>query len=129
MILTRTDPLGYFKVRYSKNNNGTNFKHTDIDKLPLLSYRFAEGDNWKATDYRVSERMEEIAEWHDKYWEKRPAPSSFMNRGLYEKDLEDTIMNALNDLNERWLVKLEKEFEEAFDDKLLGFLSGQKQNR
>lgn len=128
-MFTKADPLWYFKVRYSKNNTGTNFKHTDIDKLPSLSYRFSEGSNWKATDYRVATRWEDVSQWFEKYWETRPNPNSAVNRGLYEKDLEQAILSAISELNERWTVKLEREFEEAFDDKLLGFLSGEKQNK
>lgn len=127
-MFTKADPLWYFKVRYSKNNTGTNFKHTDIDKLPSLSYRFAEGSNWKATDYRVETRWKDVYQWYEKYWETRPSPNSVVNRGLYEKDLEQAILSAISELNERWTVKLEREFEEAFDEKLLGFLSGEKKN-
>lgn len=125
---TKTDALWYFKLRYSKNDNGTKFKHTEVDKLPSLSYQFSEGNNWKATDYRVLSKHEEITEWFNGYWENRPSPNSFVNRGLYEKELEKVILSAISELNERWTEKLKRDFEEAFDDKVLGFFSGQKQN-
>jgi hypothetical protein len=127
-MYSKADPLWYFKIRLSKNDTGTRFKHTEIDKLPSLQYRFAEGNNWKATDYRVSTKWKEISQWFDKYWESRPNPNSVVNRGLYERELEKVVLDAISQLNERWNTKLEREFEETFDDKMLGFLSGTKQN-
>ena len=126
---TKNKPLKYFKLIYSRNGTGTTFKHTHVDKLPSLSYRFAEGDNWKATDYRVSTRWDDVIKWHENYWETRSTPTSYVNEGLYNKELEKVVTEAIRELNERWTVKLEREFEEAFDDKLLGFLSGEKQNK
>jgi hypothetical protein len=37
-------------------------------------------------------------------------------------------LSAIESLNLRWTEKIEREFEEQFDDKMLGFLSGTKQN-
>ena len=127
-MFTKAEPLWYFKFQHSKNDTGTKFKHTVVDKLPSLHYRFAEGSNWNASDYRVTAKLDEIYKWFDNYWESRPNPKSVVNRGLYEKELEDTILKAYEELNKRWNLKLEKDFEEAFDDKLLGFMSGVKQN-
>ena len=127
-MYTKADPLWYFKLQYSKNGNGTRFKHTEVDKLPSLHYRFAHENNWKATDYRVTTKWDDINKWFEKYWENRPTPSSIVNRGLYEKELEETILTAIESLNLRWTEKIEREFESQFDDKMLGFLSGTKQN-
>ena len=127
-MYTKKQALWYFKFQHSKNDTGTKFKHTVVDSLPTLSYRFAEGKNWKATDYRVKANKDEIYKWFDNYWESRPNPNSVVNRGLYEKELEEAILKAYNELNERWNEKLEREFEHHFDDKLLGFMSGEKQN-
>ena len=125
-MFTPNEPLWYFKFQYSINSNGSRFSHTIIDKLPNLHYRFALGSNWRATDYRVTTKAKEIEVWFKNYWETRPSPNSVVNRGLYEKELELTIRQAYEELNEKWNKKLEAEFEQHFDDSLLSFLSGNK---
>jgi hypothetical protein len=127
-MFTPATLLNYFKFQYSNNSNGTRFKNTTIDKLPTLHYRFGEGNNWAATDLRVTAKQSEIQKWFDNYWETRPNPNSFVNQGLYEKELEEAILSAYNNLNEKWTKKLEKEFELEFQDETLGFFSGKKQN-
>jgi hypothetical protein len=117
-------PFEYFKFQYSKNTNGSRFTHTVIDKLPQLSYRFAEGSNWKATDYRITAQKDAIYKWFEGYWDNKSNSNFLDNQTLYERDLEQAILNAYEEVNKKWTAKLEKELEENFDEKVLGFLSG-----
>jgi len=127
-VFTKAEPLWYFKFQHSKNETGSRFSHTVVDKLPSLHYRFAVDKNWTANDYRVTTKMKEIETWFNNYWETKPTPNSIVNRGLYEKELELAITEAYKNLNEKWNKKLEVEFENHFSDDLLGFMSGKKQN-
>jgi hypothetical protein len=127
-VYTKAEPLWYFKFQLSKNETGSRFSHTVVDKLPCLHYRFALGSNWTANDYRVTTKMKEVETWFDNYWETKETPSSIVNRGLYEKELELAITEAYKNLNEKWNKKVEADFEKHFDDDLLGFMSGKKQN-
>ena len=125
-MFTRPDPLWYFKFQYGICHTGKNFKTTVIDKLPSLQYRFGIGGNWKATDLRVTSKMDAAQKWFDDYWERSPSTNSYVNRGLFEKELEETIINAYTKLIEKWTEKLEREFEHDFEDKLLGFVQGER---
>lgn len=111
---TQPSKLEYFKFQYSKNSNGTRFNNTVIDQLPQLSYRFAEGNNWSATDSRILNRADEINEWFKKYWEIRNE-DNIRNDELYEKELEEAILSTYETLKERWINKIEQEFEREFD--------------
>jgi len=121
---TPTEPLSYFKFQYSKNSSGSRFTHTNIDKLPMLYYRHAEGNNWNANDLRVTNNMEAIYKWFENYWEIKSSPNAYNNCTQYELELEQSILEAYKNLNEKWMKKLEAEFEEKFDDKLIEFLNG-----
>lgn len=126
-MFTPNGLLGYFKFQYSINKNGTRFSHTCIDRLPSLHYRHGYGTNWAANDYRVTTKVNEISEWFNRYWDTRASSTSGSNQDLYEAELEQAILDAYNKLNEKWTKKLEHEFEQAFDNKILGFLNaGQK---
>ena len=111
---TQPSKLEYFKFQYSKNSTGTRFNNTVIDQLPQLSYRFAEGNNWSATDSRILNRADEINEWFKKYWEIRNE-DNIRNDELYEKELEEAILSTYETLKERWINKIEQEFEREFD--------------
>jgi len=119
---TQPSPLEYFKFQYSRNSNGSRFSHTIIDKLPQLSYRFAEGENWKATDYRIKDKWSEMDSWFQNYWNLR-LTNNKRNDELFEEELEQAILGAYENLKERWTKKLEKEFELEFEEAVVKFLN------
>ena len=119
---TPPSPLEYFKFQYSRNTNGSRFCHTIIDKLPQLSYRFAEGENWNATDYRIKDKWSEMDSWFQNYWSLR-LTNNRRNDELFEEELEQAILGAYENLKERWTKKLEKEFEIEFEEAVVKFLN------
>jgi hypothetical protein len=127
-MFTSSDPLEYFKFQYGRSTTGKNFKSTVINKYPALSYRFGENGNWLIDDLRFRSNEKEALEWLKNYWRSRPA-GSLVNGEAYEYDLEQAVLKAYDEVNEKWNKKLEREFEERFDDRLLGFMSGEKQNK
>ena len=121
-MFTRPEPLTYFKFQYGINRNGNRFSNTVIDKLPHLGYRFAEGDNWNANDYRIKNKVSEMDAWFKKYWTITDA-NRVRNDLAYEEDLEKAILNAYESVKENWNKKLEKEFEKEFAEDLVKFLN------
>ena len=119
---TQPSPLEYFKFQYSRNSNGSRFSHTIIDKLPQLSYIFSEGENWKATDYRIKDKWSEMDSWFQNYWNLR-LTNNKRNDELFEEELEQAILGAYENLKERWTKKLEKEFELEFEEAVVKFLN------
>ena len=121
-MFTRPEPLTYFKFQYSVNRNGNRFSNTVIDKLPHLGYRFTEGDNWNANDYRIKNKVSEMDAWFKKYWATTDA-NRVRNDVAYEEDLEKAILNAYEAVKENWNKKLEKDFEKEFAEDLVKFLN------
>ncbi len=117
---TPANPLEYFKFQYSRNTNGSRFSHTVVDKLPHISYRFAVGSNWNATDERIKNRWVEMDRWFQNYWNLRK--DGRRNGELFEEELEQSILNAYESLKEKWTEKLEEEFESEFEEDLTKFL-------
>ena len=114
--------LTSFKFQYSKSLSGNRFSHTVIDKFPTLSYRFAEGDNWKATDYRIKDKWNEMSKWFENYWGLR-SPNNRANGDLFEDELEDAILCAYEKVKEKWILKLERDFEKEFEEDVVKFLN------
>jgi hypothetical protein len=114
-------PLKSFKFQYSKNLIGARFSHTVIDKYPSLSYRFSQGDNWKATDYRIKDKWTEVSKWFDNYWDLR-CPNNRTNGDLFEDELEDVILKSYEKIKEKWTLKMERDFEKEFAEDLVKFL-------
>ena len=115
-------PLKSFKFQYSKNLIGTRFSHTVIDKFPSLSYRFAQGGNWKATDYRIKDKWSEISKWFENYWDLRDTKNN-TNGDLFEDELETEILKAFEKVKEKWILKLERDFEKQFEEDVVKFLN------
>lgn len=121
-MFTPPKPLEYFKFQYSLNTNGSRFSNTVIDKLPQLTYRFAEGDNWTATDTRIKNKSEEMDNWFQNYWNLRLEDDK-RNDELFEEELKQTILNAYESFKEKWTKKLEKEFEHEFEEAIVKFMN------
>lgn len=121
-MFTRPEPLTYFKFQYSVNRNGNRFSNTVIDNLPNLGYRFTEGDNWNANDYRIKNKISEMDAWFKKYWTTTDA-NRVRNDVAYEEDLEKAILNAYETVKENWNKKIEKDFEKEFAEDLVKFLN------
>lgn len=121
-MFTPPNKLEYFKFQYSRNTNGSRFSNTAVDKLPQLSYRFAEGNNWTATDKRINNRWEEMDKWFQNYWNLRNKDDK-RNDVLFEEELEQAILNAYESLKDKWVMKLEKEFEYEFEEDVVKFLN------
>jgi hypothetical protein len=121
-MFTPPNKLEYFKFQYSRNANGSRFSNTVVDKLPQLSYRFAEGNNWTATDNRINNKWEEMDKWFQNYWNLRNKDNR-RNDVLFEEELEQAILNAYESLKDKWVMKLEKEFEYEFEEDVVKFLN------
>lgn len=115
-------PLTSFKFQYSQNLIGSRFSHTVIDKYPSLSYRFNQGKNWKATDYRIKDKWTEVSKWFEDYWDSKSLKNR-ANGDLFQDDLEDAILAAYEKVKEKWQLKVEKDFEKQFEEDLAKFLN------
>ncbi len=121
-MYTNSEKMDAFKFQYSKKIDGKFFKHTVVDKLPSLNYRFATENNWKATDQRVTSKLDKVYEWFEGYWRVRSTDKKLSNQLLYEQELENAILSAHDSVNERWQKKLESDFEAEFAEDLHKFL-------
>ena len=119
---TPSYPLKSFKFQYSQNLIGSRFSHTLVDKFPSLSYRFAQEGNWKATDYRIKDKWDEMSRWFENYWDLRDNNNK-SNGDLFEDELENEILKAFEEVKEKWLLKLERDFEKQFEDDVVKFLN------
>jgi hypothetical protein len=137
MSTTPNSDLIDFKLVYSENvgfdlQNKPKYKHTKIEALPKLTYDFAIGENWKATDYRVDNNWDNIFKWFSNYWNIKNEFSEDLNQQkisrfktnqmLYEEDLQNSILNAIESTNIKWKEKVRVDFENEFDDKLVKFI-------
>ena len=120
---TIAEKMDDFKFQYSQIINGKIYKNTVIDTMPSLSYRFAIEGNWKATDERVSSKIDKIDEWFQGYWKIISKENNCTNKSLYEQELESSLLNAYKDVKERWTKKIESEFENKFNEDLTRFLN------
>lgn len=115
-------PLTSFKFQYSKNLIGSRFSHTIIDKYPVFSYRFAQEENWKATDYRINDKWTEMSHWFENYWDLRNS-NNRANGDLFQDELEDAILSCYEKVKEKWQLKLEEDFEKKFEEDVVKFLN------
>lgn len=137
MSTTPNSNLIDFKLVYSECvgfdlKNKPKYKHTKIETLPTLTYDFAIGENWIATDYRVENNWDNIFKWFANYWNIENEYSEDFNQQkisrfktnqmLYEEDLQSSILNAIESTNIKWKEKVEADFENEFDDKLVKFI-------
>ena len=129
-MFTDSKLLSYLRIKISQKP-GERFVHTEIERLPQLSYRFMHEGNWSATDLRFTAKQDEAVQWIKDFWSTR-LPNSYMTNGeLFEQEFETAvaplvsqIINHHQTLVEKWNKILEDDFEKKFDDKLLNFLDG-----
>jgi len=125
-MYTNPEKMDAFKFQYSRKIGGKRFQNTIVDKLPVLNYRFATEKNWKATDKRVTSKLDKLYEWFDGYWKFSSTDEKISNQSHYEQELEIAILNAYESVNERWNKKLESEFEIEFGEDLHKFILSKK---
>lgn len=118
-----------FKFQYSTNRAGNaRFTNTVIDTTPAINYKFGHGNNWKATDNRIKDKLEDSWLWLENFWKTIPKNSRETYQQLYENDLEKEILEAYEKVNDKWSKKLHEDFEAHYADEVLGFFNGEKQN-
>ena len=134
--------MNKLKLKIStKSRHSDRWMHTEIVNTPTVRYHFKEGTNWKATDYRLSDRIA-VARFENTYWEQQtidPHQNKYhyfgsnkrrslnsnrftCNLSLYEDELEMEINKAVERLNKRWADKYKTDFENHFEDDLVKFV-------
>ena len=136
--------MNMLKLKISTKSRGADrWHHEEIDKTPALDYEFNRGTNWKASDYRLSDRTA-VARFRNTYWEHQtidPKQNKYhyfgpkksrrsenihrytTNLSLYEDELELEIQAAIAKVEKRWQAKYKADFENQFEDDLVKFVN------
>ena len=96
------------KVKLSRSHKShTNWKHEEYEDLPCLSYTYANDD------LRYAGKEEELRLFRNSFWERKNQ-NNISYQAQYERELYETVWNAINRLKEDWEEKLAKDLEETF---------------
>lgn len=91
------------------------FKHRYYDCLPMLIYSF-DRDGLKAEKVRAAvQKKDKLIHWKNNFW-STISDDGKTYKELYERELSNTVFDAINSLTEKWTAFYIKETNTKFND-------------
>jgi hypothetical protein len=95
-------------IRVSRKfSSKSNWKHEDFNTLPSLEYDYLD------TDKRFKDKSDELRLYRNAYWKSEIEPS-VTHQEQYERDLREAVLEAIQNVKDKWNVILAKELERDF---------------